>query len=195
APRKLRQALHGDYVKVHVYERKKGKKREGEVVEILQRAKTDFTGTIEISKNYAFFLPDDRKMLNDIFVPLANLNGAKDGEKVVVSIIEWPKNATNPIGTVQAVLGKKGENDTERNAILTEFGIPLKFPDEIQKVVQAIADEIPTEEIATRRDVRDVLTFTIDPFDAKDFDDAISFGVLDNGKCEIGVHFAGVTYY
>lgn len=195
APRKLRQALHGDYVKVHVYERKKGKKREGEVVEILQRAKTDFTGTIEISKNYAFFLPDDRKMLNDIFVPLANLNGAKDGEKVVVSIIEWPKNAKNPIGTVKAVLGKKGENDTEMNAILTDFGFPLKFPDEVEKAVQAIPDEIPTEEIAKRRDFRDVLTFTIDPFDAKDFDDAISFRVLDNGNYEIGVHIADVTYY
>lgn len=195
APRKLRQALHGDYVKVHVYERKKGKKREGEVVEILQRAKTDFTGTIEISKNYAFFLPDDRKMLNDIFVPLANLNGAKDGEKVVVSIIEWPKNAKNPIGTVKAVLGKKGENDTEMNAILTDFGFPLKFPDEVEKAVQAIPDEIPTEEIAKRRDFRNVLTFTIDPFDAKDFDDAISFRVLDNGNYEIGVHIADVTYY
>jgi len=195
APRKLRQALHGDYVKVHVYERKKGKKREGEVVEILQRAKTDFTGTIEISKNYAFFLPDDRKMLNDIFVPLANLNGAKDGEKVVVSIIEWPKNAKNPIGTVKAVLGKKGENDTEMNAILTDFGFPLKFPDEVEKAAQAIPDEIPTEEIAKRRDFRDVLTFTIDPFDAKDFDDAISFRVLDNGNYEIGVHIADVTYY
>lgn len=195
APRKLRQALHGDYVKVHVYERKKGKKREGEVVEILQRAKTDFTGTIEISKNYAFFLPDDRKMLNDIFVPLANLNGAKDGEKVVVSIIEWPKNAKNPIGTVKAVLGKKGENDTEMNAILTDFGFPLKFPDEVEKAVQAIPDEIPTEEIAKRRDFRDVLTFTIDPFDAKDFDDAISFRVLDNSNYEIGVHIADVTYY
>lgn len=195
APRKLRQALHGDYVKVHIYERKKGKKREGEVVEILQRAKTDFTGTIEISKNYAFFLPDDRKMLNDIFVPLANLNGAKDGEKVVVSIIEWPKNAKNPIGTVKAVLGKKGENDTEMNAILTDFGFPLKFPDEVEKAVQAIPDEIPTEEIAKRRDFRDVLTFTIDPFDAKDFDDAISFRVLDNGNYEIGVHIADVTYY
>lgn len=195
APRKLRQALHGDYVKVHVYERKKGKKREGEVVEILQRSKTDFTGTIEISKNYAFFLPDDRKMLNDIFVPLANLNGAKDGEKVVVSIIEWPKNAKNPIGTVKAVLGKKGENDTEMNAILTDFGFPLKFPDEVEKAAQAIPDEIPTEEIAKRRDFRDVLTFTIDPFDAKDFDDAISFRVLDNGNYEIGVHIADVTYY
>src|SRR5690606_34540326 len=150
---------------------------------------------MKISKNYAFFLPDDRKMLNDIFVPLANLNGAKDGEKVVVSIIEWPKNAKNPIGTVKAVLGKKGENDTEMNAILTDFGFPLKFPDEVEKAVQAIPDEIPTEEIAKRRDFRDVLTFTIDPFDAKDFDDAISFRVLDNGNYEIGVHIADVTYY
>src|SRR5690606_30183269 len=110
ATRKLRQALHGDTVKVHVYDRKKGNKREGEEVEILQRAKTDFTGTIDISKSYAFFLADDRKMLNDIFVPLDNLNGAKDGEKVVVTITEWPKNAKNPIGRVKNILGKKGEN-------------------------------------------------------------------------------------
>src|SRR5690606_32914322 len=133
APRKLRQALHGDRVKVHVYERKKGRKREGEVVEILERAKTDFTGTIDMSNSYAFFLPDDRKMLHDIFIPLDNLNGAKDGEKVLVSIIEWPKNAKNPIGRVKHVLGKKGENNTEMNAILADFGFPLEFPKEVEK--------------------------------------------------------------
>ena len=195
APRKLRQALHGDTVKVHVYERKKGKKREGEIVEIIQRAKTDFTGTIDISKTYAFFLPDDRKMLHDIFIPLDNLNGAQNAEKVVVSIIEWPKNAKNPIGKVKTVLGKKGENNTEMNAILADFGFPLEFPKEVEKAAADISENISEEEISLRRDFRNILTFTIDPFDAKDFDDAISFQVLENGNYEVGVHIADVSHY
>jgi len=195
APRKLRQALHNDIVKVHVYERRKGRKREGEVVEIIQRAKTDFTGTIDISKSYAFFLPDDRKMIHDIFVPLDNLNGAKHGEKVVVSITEWPKNAKNPIGKVKNILGKKGENNTEMNAILADFGFPLSFPPEVEAAANAIPETIPAEEIKKRRDFRDILTFTIDPFDAKDFDDALSFRTLDNGHYEIGVHIADVSHY
>lgn len=195
APRKLRQALHGDIVKVHVYDSKKRKKREGEVVDILQRAKVDFTGTIDISQSYAFFLADDRKMLHDIFVPLDNLNGAKDGEKVVVTIIEWPKNAKNPIGKVKSILGKKGENDTEMNAILADFGFPLSFPEEVEHAANSIPEEISKEEIAKRRDFRDTLTFTIDPADAKDFDDAISFKTLDNGTYEIGVHIADVSHY
>ena len=195
APRKLRQALHGDTVKVHVYERKKGKKREGEIVEIIQRAKTDFTGTIDISKTYAFFLPDDRKMLHDIFIPLDNLNGAQNAEKVVVSIIEWPKNAKNPIGKVKTVLGKKGENNTEMNAILADFGFPLEFPKEVEKAAADISENISEEEVSLRRDFRNILTFTIDPFDAKDFDDAISFQILENGNYEVGVHIADVSHY
>lgn len=195
APRKLRQALHGDIVKVHVYERKKGRKREGEVVEILQRAKTDFTGTIDISQSYAFFLPDDRKMLHDIFIPLDSLNGAKNGEKVLVTIVEWPKKAKNPIGKVKSVLGAKGENNTEMNAILADYGFPLQFPKEVEAAANSIPEEISAEEIAGRRDFRDTLTFTIDPADAKDFDDAISFKTLENGNYEIGVHIADVSYY
>jgi ribonuclease R len=195
APRKLRQALHGDIVKVHVYDRRKRNKREGEVVEIIHRAKVDFTGTIDISQSYAFFLADDRKMLHDIFVPLDNLNGAKDGEKVVVTIVEWPKNAKNPIGKVKNILGKKGENETEMNAILADFGFPLSFPKEVDDAANSISDEITKEEIAKRRDFRDTLTFTIDPADAKDFDDAISFKMLDNGRYEIGVHIADVSHY
>ncbi|NGF56875.1 ribonuclease R [Parapedobacter sp. SGR-10] len=196
APRKLRQALHGDMVKVHVYERKKkSRKREGEVVEILQRAKTDFTGTIDISKGYAFFLADDRKMLHDIFVPLDHLNGAQDGEKVVVSITDWPANAKNPVGKVKSILGKKGENDTEMNAILADFGFPLSFPKAVEEAANAISEGITKEEIAKRRDFRDTLTFTIDPVDAKDFDDAISFKTLENRHYEIGVHIADVSHY
>ncbi|MEI5985786.1 MULTISPECIES: ribonuclease R [Sphingobacterium] len=195
APRKLRQALHGDIVKVHIYDRKKGKKREGEIIEIIQRAKTDFTGTIDISSTYAFFLPDDRKMLHDIFIPLDNLNGAKDGEKVVVSILEWPKNAKNPIGRVKSVLGKKGENNTEMNAILADFGFPLEFPKEVEAEANAISDVISQEEISKRQDFRNTTTFTIDPADAKDFDDAISFKKLENGNYEVGVHIADVSHY
>lgn len=195
APRKLRQALHNDIVKVHVYERKKGRKREGEVVEILQRAKSDFTGIIDISNTYAFFLPDDRKMQHDIFVPLDNLNGAKNGEKVVVSITEWPKNAKNPIGTVKNVLGKKGENNTEMNAILADFGFPLEFPKSVENEANAISNEITPTELENRADFRHKTTFTIDPIDAKDFDDAISFEKLENGNYEIGVHIADVSHY
>ncbi|WP_437921668.1 ribonuclease R [Sphingobacterium sp. LRF_L2] len=195
APRKLRQALHNDIVKVHVYERGKGRKKEGEVVEIIQRAKTDFTGTIDITNGYAFFLPDDRKMLHDIFIPLDNLNGAKKGEKVLVSIIEWPTNAKNPIGKVKNILGKKGENNTEMNAILADFGFPLSFPKEVEHEAESISDKISSDEISKRRDFREILTFTIDPFDAKDFDDAISFQKLENGNFEIGVHIADVSHY
>lgn len=195
APRKLRQALHGDVVKVHVYERKKGRKREGEVVEILQRAKINFTGTIDISGNYAFFLPDDRKMLHDIFIPLDNLNGAKNGEKVLVSIVEWPKNAKNPIGTVKNILGKKGENNTEMNAILADFGFPLQFPEAVEQAADSISATLSPEELEKRRDFRKTTTFTIDPADAKDFDDALSFKKLDNGHYEVGIHIADVSHY
>ncbi|MGO1521018.1 MAG: ribonuclease R [Sphingobacterium sp.] len=195
APRKLRQALHGDVVKVHVYERKKGRKREGEVVEILQRAKINFTGTIDISGNYAFFLPDDRKMLHDIFIPLDNLNGAKNGEKVLVSIVEWPKNAKNPIGTVKNILGKKGENNTEMNAILADFGFPLQFPEAVEQAAESISAALSAEELEKRRDFRKTTTFTIDPADAKDFDDALSFKKLDNGHYEVGIHIADVSHY
>ncbi len=195
APRKLRQALHSDRVKVHTYEKRRGKRKEGEVVEILERARTEFTGTITISPQFAFLIADDRKMLNDIFVPLANLNGAKDGEKVIVSITEWPQDSKNPVGRVKHVLGKKGENDTEMNAILADFGFPLEFPAEVEKETTTFPSAIPPDEIGRRRDFRDITTFTIDPADAKDFDDAISFQQLPNGHYEIGVHIADVTYY
>jgi len=196
APRKLRQALHGDIVKVHTFEKRKGgRKKEGEVVEILQRAKTDFTGTISISNNFAFFIADDRKMLHDIFIPLDNLNGAKDKEKVVVSIIDWPSGSKNPVGTVKHVLGTKGENNTEMNAILADYGFPLEFPKKVEDEANKIPEEISKEEIAKRRDFRNITTFTIDPADAKDFDDAISFQKLENGNYEIGVHIADVSHF
>jgi len=195
APRKLRQALHGDRVKVHAYEKRRGKRKEGEVVEILERARTEFTGTINISPRFAFLIADDRKMLNDIFVPLADLNGAQDGEKVVVAITEWPQDSKNPVGRVKHVLGKKGENDTEMNAILADFGFPLAFPANVEKEATAFPSVISPEEITKRRDFRPVTTFTIDPADAKDFDDALSFQQLPNGNYEIGVHIADVTHF
>jgi ribonuclease R len=195
APRKLRNALHGDIVKVYVYAKNRGRKKDGEVVEILQRAKMDFTGIIKLSDRFAFFVPDDRKMLHDIFIPLDGLNGAKDGYKAIAKIVDWPEDAKNPIGEITHVLGKQGENNAEMNAILADYGFPMAFPDEVEKQAESIKEEITKEEIARRRDFREVLTFTIDPADAKDFDDAISFQKLKNGNVEVGVHIADVSHY
>jgi len=195
APRKLRNALNGDRVKVYVYAKSKGKHKEGEVIEILQRAKTEFTGIVKLSERFAFFIPDDRKMMHDIFIPMNELNGAKNGIKAVAEITDWPADAKNPIGRIKHILGAQGENDTEMNAILAEYGFPLSFPAEVEHEAENIPNEISEQEIARRRDFRDVLTFTIDPFDAKDFDDAISFKYLDNGNYEVGVHIADVSHY
>jgi ribonuclease R len=195
APRKLRNALHGDIVKVYVYAKNKGRKKDGEVVEILQRAKMDFTGIIKLSDRFAFFVPDDRKMLHDIFIPLDGLNGAKDGYKAIAKIVDWPEDAKNPIGEITHVLGKQGENNAEMNAILADYGFPLAFPDEVEKQAESIKEDITKEEIDKRKDFRQILTFTIDPADAKDFDDAISFQKLKNGNVEVGVHIADVSHY
>lgn len=195
APRKLRNALNGDIVKVYVYAKNKGRKKDGEVVEILQRAKMDFTGIINLSDRFAFFIPDDRKMLHDIFIPIDSLKGAKDKDKAIARIVDWPKDAKNPIGEITHVLGKQGENNAEMNAILADYGFPLTFPDEVEKQAEAIQEIILAKEIAKRRDFRKILTFTIDPADAKDFDDAISFRKLDNGNIEVGVHIADVSHY
>ncbi len=195
APRKLRTALNNDRVKVHIYAKSKGKHREGEVIEILQRAKMEFTGIVKISEKFAFFIPDDRKMLQDIFIPLSELNGVSEGEKAIARITDWPEGAKNPVGTIVFVLGKQGENNTEMNSILSEYGFPLSFPQAVEEEANAIASAIPEDEIKKRRDFRDILTFTIDPADAKDFDDAISFKVLENKNFEVGVHIADVTHF
>jgi ribonuclease R len=195
APRKLRNALNGDRVKVYVYAKSKGKHKEGEVIEILQRNKMEFTGILKLSERFAFFIPDDRKMMHDIFIPMNQLNGAKNGIKAVAEITDWPADAKNPIGRIKQVLGTQGENDTEMNAILAEYGFPLSFPAEVEHESEQISDTISPQEIARRRDFREVLTFTIDPFDAKDFDDAISFKYLESGEYEIGVHIADVSHY
>jgi len=195
APRKLRTALNGDRVKVYVYAKSRGKNKEGEVIEILQRAKMEFTGIVKLSERFAFFIPDDRKMMHDIFIPMSELNGAKNGIKAVAEITDWPVDAKNPIGRIKHILGTQGENDTEMNAILAEYGFPLAFPAEVEHESEEISDIITPEEIAKRRDFRDVTTFTIDPFDAKDFDDALSYRVLENGNYEVGVHIADVSHY
>ena len=195
APRKLRNALHGDIVKAYVYAKSKGRKKDGEVVEIIKRAKMDFTGIIKLSERFAFFVPDDRKMLHDIFIPLDALNGGKDSEKAIARITDWPEDAKNPIGTITHVLGMQGENNAEMNAILADYGFPLEFPATVEKEADEIPEKITAEEIAKRRDFRNVLTFTIDPADAKDFDDAISFKNLENGNIEVGVHIADVSHY
>lgn len=195
SPRKLRNALNGDKVKVYVFAKKSGRRNEGEVVEIIKRAKTEFIGVAKISDRFAFVIPDDRKMLHDIFVPLSDLNSAKNGQKVQVSLTDWPDGAKNPIGKIINVLGTQGENDTEMNSILAQYGFPLSFPDEVEKEANAIPEVISKTEIKGRRDFRDTVTFTIDPADAKDFDDAISFKKLPNGNYEIGVHIADVSHY
>lgn len=195
SPRKLRNALNGDKVKVYVFAKKSGRRNEGEVVEIIKRAKTDFIGVAKISERFAFVIPDDRKMLHDIFVPLSDLNGAKNGQKVQVSLTDWPDGAKNPIGKIINVLGTQGENDTEMNSILAQYGFPLSFPDAVEKEANAIPEMVSEAEIKGRRDFRATVTFTIDPADAKDFDDAISFKKLPNGNYEIGVHIADVSHY
>ena len=155
----------------------------------------EFTGIVKLSERFAFFIPDDRKMMHDIFIPISDINGAKNGIKAIAEITDWPAGARNPIGRIKQVLGVQGENDTEMNAILAEYGFPLAFDKEVEHDAEEIPDVITADEIARRRDFREILTFTIDPFDAKDFDDAISFKTLPNGHYEVGVHIADVSHY
>jgi ribonuclease R len=191
----LNKALDKDKVKVYVYNRRRGKKPEGEVIEVLERKKTEFVGVIDIQKNFAFVSTANAKMYTDIFIPKDKYNGAEQGDVVLVNIEDWPKKADSPFGSVTKVLGKPGEHNTEIHAILAEYGLPYDFPIEVEVFAQKIDTTIHSEEIAKRRDMRDVLTCTIDPKDAKDFDDALSFQILENGNYEIGIHIADVSYY
>jgi len=191
----LNHALDKDKVKVYVYNRRRGKKPEGEVIEILERSKTEFVGVIDIQKNFAFVSTANAKMYTDIFISKDKYNGAEQGDVVVVKIEDWPKKADSPFGTVLKVLGKPGEHNTEIHAILAEYGLPYDFPIDVEVFAQKIDTSIHAEEIAKRRDMRDTLTYTIDPKDAKDFDDALSFKKLDNGNYEIGIHIADVSHY
>lgn len=191
----LNHALNGDIVKVYCYARRRSKNPEGEVVEILKRSRETFVGTVEVSKNFAFLAPGTRALPYDLFIPLKSLKGAQSGDKAIARITEWPKNVKNPIGEIVEVLGKKGEHETEMHAILAEYGLPYVFPDDVEKAADAIPEKITAEEIKKRKDFRKVTTFTIDPADAKDFDDALSVRQLKNGNWEVGIHIADVTHY
>jgi ribonuclease R len=191
----LNRALDKDKVKVYIYNRRKGKRPEGEVLEVVERAKTDFVGVISIQPNFAFVSTANPKMYTDIFIPKDKMGGAENGDVVLVHIEDWPKKADSPFGSVTKILGKPGEHNTEIHAILAEYGLPSEFPIEVETFAQQIDTSIQEEEIAKRRDMRQTLTFTIDPKDAKDFDDALSFKVLDNGNYEIGIHIADVSHY
>ena len=194
APQNIGQSLNGDRVKVRVF--KRGKSRmEGEIVAVLSRERTQFVGTIETHDKFAFLVPDNLKSGTDIYIPKEKLSGAKNGDKALVKITVWPKSSKNPYGEVVEVLGKPGSNDTEMISILCNNGIDYKFPQEVLEEAELIGMALDSTEVAKRRDFRDITTFTIDPADAKDFDDALSFKRLENGNIEIGVHIADVSYY
>jgi ribonuclease R len=191
----LRTALHGDKVKVWLYAKRKGARPEGEVVEITERSRSSFVGTLEIMPNFAFLIPDNKNMPFDIFIPLSKLNEGKQGQKAVARIVDWDPKSKNPVGEIIKVLGYPGLHETEIHAILAEFELPYDFTDEVEKESESISEVITEAEIKTRRDFRKVPTFTIDPADARDFDDALSLKKLDNGNWEVGVHIADVTHY
>lgn len=195
AERNSAHAMNNDKVKIALFAKRKHRNPEGEVIEILERANDTFVGNLKVNKNYAFLLTESRTLANDIFIPKDMLKGGKDGDKAVVKIIEWPSDAKNPIGQVIDVLGKAGENTTEMHAILTEFGLPYTYPKQVEAAAEKLSAEITPEDYAEREDFRDVVTFTIDPKDAKDFDDALSLRVLKPGLWEVGVHIADVSHY
>ncbi len=188
-------ALNGDKVKVSLFAHKVQGKQSGEIVEVIERSKTQFVGIVQVHYNYAFLKPDDKKMHTNILIPKEKLGKAKQGDKAIARITEWWAEEENPFGEIVEVLGKPGEHETEMNAIIVEYGFATKFPPEVEKEADKIPDKISSEEIKRRKDFRKTLTFTIDPEDAKDFDDAISFKVLEKGVFEIGVHIADVAYY
>lgn len=192
---KLNFAFDGDRVKVKLTKRKNSKRMEGSVIEILERKQTEFVGIIKVSRKYAFVLPDNNKLNMDLFVPLSKIKKAKDGEKVLVAITKWPEHKRKPEAKVIEVLGKPGSNDVEMKSIVADSGFPLSFSKTVLDEAEKLTIEVDKAEIAKRRDFRKVATFTIDPRDAKDFDDALSFKKLDNGNFEIGIHIADVAHY
>ena len=193
--RNSKNAMNGDRVRVQVFAKRKRAETEGTVIEILKRAVSRFVGILRVQRHFAFLETESKLLANDIFIPKDDLNGAVDGEKVVVEIVEWPEKANNPIGRVVDTLGKPGHNDTEMHAILAQYNLPYRYPETVEKAADLISDTITKEEIAKREDFRNVLTITIDPKDAKDFDDALSLRKLPNNQWEVGVHIADVTHY
>ena len=178
-----------------LYAARKIRQPEGEVVEIIKRSRETFVGVLSIKNNVAFVIIDNRILNADIYIPMDKLNGAKDGQKVLVKMTDWTPNAKSPFGEISDVLGEVGENNTEMHAILAEFGLPYSYPEELERMAKNIDAGITPEEVAKRIDMRSITTFTIDPRDAKDFDDALSYRILDNGNIEVGVHIADVTHY
>ena len=195
AERNAAHAMNGDRVRVSLCARRKRKEPEGQVIEILEHAKVNFVGTLKVNKNYAFLLTESSTLANDIFIPKEKLKGGKNGDKAVVRITEWPDEAKNPFGEVIDVLGKAGENTTEMHAILAEYGLPYTYPASVEAAAEKLSAEITPQDYAEREDFRDVTTFTIDPKDAKDFDDALSIRPLKPGLWEVGVHIADVSHY
>jgi ribonuclease R len=193
--RNLKTALHGDKVKVRLYAKRKGARTEGEVVEIIERWRTSFVGTVEIMPNFAFLIPDNKNMPFDLFIPASKLNGAKQGQKAVAKVVDWDPKSKNPVAEIINVLGYPGIHETEMHAILAEFELPYSFTEEVEADAENIPGEITEKDIKNRRDFREVPTFTIDPVDAKDYDDALSLKQLENGNWEVGVHIADVTHY
>ncbi|MET2986434.1 ribonuclease R [Aureibaculum conchae] len=191
----LNRGLDGDTVKVYVYKRRNNDRYEGEVIEIIERAKTEFVGVLQMSKNFGFVVPDNNKMYADIFISKNNIDGAENGDKVLAKLTDWPDNSKNPFGKILNVLGKPGEHDTEIHSILLEYGLPYQFPEKVENDASKLVTKVNEKDVSERRDMRKTLTFTIDPKDAKDFDDALSFKVLENGNYEIGIHIADVSHY
>ncbi|HPF09959.1 MAG TPA: ribonuclease R [Flavobacteriaceae bacterium] len=191
----LNKSLNGDVVEVYVFKRKKGGRTEGEVTKILQRKRTEFVGTIQVSDTFAFVECPGYGLYTDIFIPKSKINKAQTGDKVLVKMEGWEAHSDSPIGSVLKVLGKAGDHQTEIHAILAQYGLPYEFPSEVERFANQLDTSIQPAEIKKRRDLRDVLTFTIDPKDAKDFDDALSFKKLDGGDYEIGIHIADVSHY
>ena len=191
----LNKAFHGDTVEVQLFQKKKGSRPEGKVLSVLKRRKTEFVGIVDLYKSFAFVRATDSRMYTDFFVPLENLSGANHKEKVVVTFERWPEDADSPYGRIVQILGTPGEHDTEIHSILAEYGLPYTFPEEVEHYANSLDTRIHPGEVRKRKDLREVLTFTIDPKDAKDFDDALSFRELENGNLEIGIHIADVSHY
>ncbi|MBU3857303.1 MAG: ribonuclease R [Candidatus Phocaeicola excrementipullorum] len=195
AERNSAHAMNNDKVKVALSAKRKKRTPEGQVIEILEHANENFVGTLKVSKSYAFLLTESSTLANDIFIPKEKLKGGKNGDKAIVKITEWPDDAKNPYGQVIDILGKAGENTTEMHAILAEYGLPYSYPQAVEAAAEKIPAEITPEDYAEREDFRNVVTFTIDPKDAKDFDDALSIRQLQPGLWEVGVHIADVSHY
>lgn len=195
AERSMGCALNGDHVEVQLYPRRKGREQEGEVINIIERKKTEFVGILEVKEYFAFLCVDKKLLPKDIFIPKGKLNGGKDGQRCISKILSWTDKDKNPEGEIVTVLGDVGDNEAEMHSILAEYGLPYTYPKEVEEAADKIPDVISAEEMAKRVDMRDAVTFTIDPRDAKDFDDAISIRKLDGSLWEVGVHIADVSYY